>query len=437
MFSKKKICYFAICIIFILLLILSNKIIAAIIQDNVKKSNINIENYKKDIVYYGLDEISYYNDLYDSFFIRGWAFCETVLDNSQKEIWILLVNDKATYARELNLNNNIYIYDKFHSEYNIKGMNHGIYSTISTVGVKNGIYKIYIYCKENNENYGLIDTGKMIKKDNRGISEYVLHASAHDIKETEIGKYANCYIDSALITDEKYLQLTGWAFTEGQNTANQYVYVRLKYAYDKSMTFDTQNRLRVDVGHTFKSHLYDYSGFSTLIPIEILKDGNIEVEILVRNGKSVYLGDKSYVFNVKDNSLKLSKAVIKGNTNQEIKIDPKSIMEDSSVKYNIDLCLVDEFLHINGWTYIDNKKSSETKVYLGVISANGTTHVYDTDKHLRPDVAKFFNNELYTESGFKAVIPIEAISKGENTIIVIADSGKMLKAPKLYTLNIK
>jgi len=58
---------------------------------------------------------------------------------------------------------------------------------------------------------------------------------------------------------------------------------------------------------------------------------------------------------------------------------------------------------------------------------------YKTDKRSRPDVAKYFNNDLYTESGFKAVIPLEAISKGENTIIVIADNGQMLKASRPYT----
>ena len=86
--KNKKVIYYSVCILFILLLLFSNKIIASVNYYNVKKFDIDIENLKKNEVYYSTDEIVIKNDLFDSFYIRGWAFCETTFDNSNKEIWV-------------------------------------------------------------------------------------------------------------------------------------------------------------------------------------------------------------------------------------------------------------------------------------------------------------------------------------------------------------
>jgi hypothetical protein len=53
-------------------------------------------------------------------------------------------------------------------------------------------------------------------------------------------------------------------------------------------------------------------------------------------------------------------------------------------------------------------------------------------------VAKAYKNEIYTESGFTASIPIDAISEGENTITIIADNGQqLLRAVKSYIYEYK
>jgi hypothetical protein len=72
---------------------------------------------------------------------------------------------------------------------------------------------------------------------------------------------------------------------------------------------------------------------------------------------------------------------------------------------------------------------------LAVTKPNGSYRVFNTKKVSRPDVAKHFNNELYAESGFNAIIPLDAIDSGDNIITVIAEHNEMLKASKTYTFS--
>ncbi len=435
--KNKKVIYYSVCILFILLLLFSNKIIASVNYYNVKKFDIDIENLKKNEVYYSTDEIVIKNDLFDSFYIKGWVFCETTFDNSNKEIWVLLVNEKEKYAYKTNINKRNDVFNVFKKKSGIKDANVGILNTISTVNVKNGIYQIYIYCEENAENYGLVNINQLIKKDSRGISTYFWHSAKQNDIESNKGKYAKCNVDSGFLDDNKYLQIKGWTFVEGQKTAEQAVFVRLNYETGKSVTYNTQSHYRFDVGTAFKNIIYDKSGFTAIIPKDELQDGNIQIDVLVKNGDSIYLAEKKYVYVYNDfeESFILREAKERETVNKEINIDLNNIKEDSNIKYYVDSCTLGEFLSIKGWAYISDKNASNTSVYLAITKPDGSTRVFSTAKVSRLDVAKHFNNELYAESGFNAIIPLDAIDSGDNIITVIAEHDEMLKASKTYTFS--
>lgn len=436
--NRKKAYYYIFCSLFFMILLFSNKIIASLNNNNVKVSKTDFRSYKKDMVYYSI-EISIDNDLFDSFFINGWSFCETSIDNSQKEVWVLLVNDKETYTHKMNISNRSDVRNAFNNEYKIQGVNHGVIGTVSTIGMKNGTYNIYIYCKENTENYGLADINQMIKKDGRGISIYNWHSTAQNgIESNKVG-YAKCSIDSGFIDDNKYLQIKGWTFAEGQSTAEQTVFVRLNYENGKSVTYNTQSHFRFDVGTVFNNSLYDKSGFTAIIPKDELQDGNIQIDVLVKNGENIYLAEKKYYYVYSEDSITLLKAEERENINEEKSSELNNILhnikEDSNIKYYIDSCTLGESLSIKGWAYISDKNASDTSVYLVITKPDGSARVFNTKKVSRLDVAKHFNNELYSESGFIAVIPLDAIDTGENIITVIAEHNEILKAEKTSTFT--
>lgn len=216
---RKLVIYFVMLLLFFFLLIYSTRIVSLFIPNSVIKKNIDIELLKKDKVNYCFDSIEYYGDFLDSIYFAGWAFGETFNDNKEKEIWFVFESEESIYIfkNEVASSN---IYKVFTGTYNIRGNNHRFYSTVSTTVMKNGFYKLYIYCKENDENYGLVDTGLMLKKDAKGISEYKWESTKTNISTHVEHLKAKSNLDSA-ITAEGYLQINGWSFVDGFDTTNQ------------------------------------------------------------------------------------------------------------------------------------------------------------------------------------------------------------------------
>lgn len=171
--NKKKIklryvLYIIFLILFGSILFFSSDIVSLIISNSVRRVDLDLPGLKKDSVYYNFDTIEFYNDFSNNVYFAGWAFCETSQENDNKQIWFIFESDKATYIykNEVASSN---LYETLKSTYNIQGNKHRFYSTASTVIMKNGIYKVYIYCKENENNYGLVDTGVYFEKNSKGI----------------------------------------------------------------------------------------------------------------------------------------------------------------------------------------------------------------------------------------------------------------------------
>ena len=437
--KTKKISYIIIWVVFIVLLLFSNTIVASFRKNNMERTHIKIEEFKKDQVYYAVDEIDFKNDIFDSFIFKGWVYCETNKENNEKTASILLANDNQRYIKALNLSKRTDVTQAFKEKYKIRGSYHGIQGVFSTVGVKNGIYNVYIYCRENNENYGLVDTGMKLKKDGKGISEYKWESTKTNISTHVEHLKAKSNLDSA-ITAEGYLQINGWSFVDGFDTASQSVYIRLSNEDGTTATYSTQSLSRPDVGTAYKNDLYNNSGFKAVIPEAEVPDGDIKIEVLVENGGNIYLASKIYSYssdtsNEEDPSEVAESETTGKNISAEVEINPNNIMANSNLRYHFDTCDVKENLAINGWAYISDKNASDTSVYLAVTKPNGSYRVFNTKKVSRPDVAKHFNNELYAESGFNAIIPLDAIDSGDNIITVIAEHNEMLKASKTYTFS--
>lgn len=418
--ERKKILYFTSLILLLSYLIFASDIISLFIPNSVTKKAINLDKLKRSSVIYNIDSIEKYDDFLNTLYFAGWAFCETLEDNDEKEIWFIFKSDREIYIFKNEVVAST-LDRTFKDKYNIRGNKHRFYSTVSFATMKNGLYKFYIYCKENNENYGLADTGILLKKGNREISQYKLKSQLTKITlPIIVDKQVKCIIDSVDIIEDCF-EINGWAFIDGLDTINQSVYIRLSNEVGTDAIYDTQNITRPDVGEAYNNEIYKNSGFKAVIPIDELPDDKVvNIEILVENNGSVYSGSKAYMYSSGELT-EIESYKPQNSTSNEVEISINNILVDSKLRYYIDYCAVNNFLNIEGWAYITDKDASITSVYLAITKPDGSTRVFTSTKLSRPDVAMAFNNELYSESGFKSVIPLDAISEGDNIITVIAE----------------
>ena len=83
------------------------------------------------------------------------------------------------------------------------------------------------------------------------------------------------------------IDMTGWAFIAGQGSNNSTIYIVFKS--DKNVyIFDTQPMRREDVAVAFKAMDLDlyWSGFTAIIPLRKIRQGEYDVGLYIRNGNT-------------------------------------------------------------------------------------------------------------------------------------------------------
>ena len=100
----------------------------------------------------------------------------------------------------------------------------------------------------------------------------------------ETGGITYCFDE--LPTDGRTtVEVSGWAFIDGQDSENSEIYIVLKSA-DRTYIFGTETWMREGVTQHFKELdlNLDYSGFMALLPARKLADGEYTVGIYIRKG---------------------------------------------------------------------------------------------------------------------------------------------------------
>lgn len=156
--------------------ILSNSLIASL--SGLKVEKINIADYLDTTanLYHYIEEVSIRGDLTESVTIQGWAFGATKADNKEKMIKLIFSSDEDTYAVTIGPDkskNAIWVQrnDLYRIDNNIKGLMHGFIVSFSTLEIKNGEYTMYVYIKENGQDYGIVNTERKFIKANKEFRE--------------------------------------------------------------------------------------------------------------------------------------------------------------------------------------------------------------------------------------------------------------------------
>lgn len=316
---KRKVAFAAYAVAMASLLIwlfFSNSIIVDLSKKNSFREIIWDDELLHDDVDFYLEggEIQIGNDLLETFGISGWAFVDTEEDNSDRYASVILKGDDVCY--ESKFTNYIKRTDarSYASNGKLKSYMVGIANDFSTVNIKDGVYDLYISCRENEMNYGITDTGHSMKyfgiqveKSGKLLKQYMWRAkqitSVIKISEKDytLGGIDSFWTD-LLETEDGRLNVRGWVSVKNLNCDTQEVYIEVK-GQDGSVTqYTTKKVLREDVANKYETENYKKSGYKTSIPIENISNGQYFVKVLLKNENKVW-SSKPYMLKKSDDEI--------------------------------------------------------------------------------------------------------------------------------------
>jgi hypothetical protein len=241
----------------------------------------------------------------------------------------------------------------------------------------------------------------------------------------------------------KTVELSGWAFlaTEKENSQKTIKIILKDIKNEKTYEVKTDVYPRPDVYNAYseKVNLMGNShGFKAFFSPLQLPDGLYHMLLYVQENTSTsglifteqYFIKKDYLFKLYQPSDSPEKSD-QPSQQKEVNIANNANSSDK-VEYYIDQAMTNNgYLDIMGWALIEGQNTSNIPVFLSVENNEKST-IYSTIKTWRADVGFKYKSELYTQSGFRAKVPIDG-SSGETTITVIVGQNK---ADTSYTLSL-
>lgn len=251
---KNKRLYLVIGIIFLVAIFINlNVIISFFLDDNLMIHRVNFADYENaGQAYVYMNELQYNeNNIQEILTCDGWAFAETSLSNENKEIRLLLKGEKNTYITEkcgLRISSIQWSMEDWKS---VPDGNNNFAIRISTITLPDDIYKIYAYIVENEQDRGIVDTGKSFRKEGIKLYEY----TAGDICEDILPEIATNQFDNGWLTIEN---LNGCVRVEGWETVNNVESEKTKYYI--SYVGDNSDVVTIEVPNVYLDYIADHLG---------------------------------------------------------------------------------------------------------------------------------------------------------------------------------
>ena len=289
MIKKHKPIYALIIVAFIIYLIFANQITSLFITECFKPTGNEIKSSSDEIPKFYIDSTS----SNDGSFLElttflYWTTLPTTRDNSNKQIGIVLSNDSNTYSHIIKPN----AQRKDVVAEGIKGIMHGGHSNPSTILVKDGTYRIGVYCYENEFDYGYADTEYILTKKGTKTTIGPWHSQEIDINpDLRIDTASTLCIDGSKINDNGDAIINAWAFIPEQNPKESQTYVMLTHSDGTVQIFDTCVHNRPDLTAAFGDEMYANAGFNAIIPAQILHSKEYEVSVVIEDGKGLHTSE--------------------------------------------------------------------------------------------------------------------------------------------------
>lgn len=349
----------------------------------------------KDPVYFRMDPVSYAANDFETVSFSGECFAETEDDNSEKTITVLLRGENVCYASERRSSWGVA------TGGSAKGFNHSFARQVSLLPVKDGTYEIWLYDRENDTNYGLVNTKQIIIKDRDGIRQTERAVSA-PVAEDELDLDGICCLDSVKEFGTGWITLEGWIFQENVETEGQTVYLRLdtraetKYILCAPLPRD-------GVAEVYGSEKYDYCGFQAYVERAWIGDGPLEISLILENETGFHGGNRVYTWDPTAEE-PLQPGIAKSPLLKICPFDPDDVQPGLG---HLDLVQKENGqITVSGWAAAENQETGNQTVYLEIQTENGPRYA-KCSQVLRTGVGDALGSRLYDHSGYTCSIAVE------------------------------
>ncbi len=269
-------------------LMFANHIMALFTEECFRKNDRIMQQETLDFPRYGIDVLKpISSSMLEKISFEAWAFCETEYPNPNKQIGIILHNKDNTYsfyANPTNSRRDLLVIDA-----KIKGVMHGGIFNPSTILVKDGTYRVGVYCYENEYDYGYVETEYILTKKGKEttIAKWCSKEVAPGINANVVAD-AKTHVDINIIDNNGAASIKGWGFVPGQNPTTLNTYIMLTYGDGTAHIFDTAVMNRPDLSVGFDNEMYANAGFNALIPPEMLHNKEYSVSILLEDKNGLH-----------------------------------------------------------------------------------------------------------------------------------------------------
>ena len=165
--------YWLITILLVLLFVFANDIALAIpLKETYKLKEIELNKYDefaKDF-YLKIESIYTKQDIFITTEISGYALIQPDQASPNKAIKLVFSSDDKRYEVDASIIDRFNL-NSLYRDKGIVGINHGFITRFSPLKMENGVYKLYIYCYENENTIGFMDTNRYFEKTYRTFKE--------------------------------------------------------------------------------------------------------------------------------------------------------------------------------------------------------------------------------------------------------------------------
>ena len=272
------------------LLVFLTHLVAAATGRSLQSTEVDTEIESHQVIFH-IDEVYLSENIFRDTLVAGWAFIENEGDNPDKQINLLLVSPERTYLVETTT------IDRFDLRIaslldglDVPISRNGFEGNFSPLTMKNGTYHLYLQVIENEDLAAINDTGKIFVKhsnkfeENFGGQEITLNSNDINPK-VKINTYFSCKFAESGIAVE------GWAFVEesGIGSLPSRPVVKLTRAEGSVAYFTTVAGNSFNVAKQFDNKELMRSGFSSIIPLDYLENGENIITILFEGlGESTF-----------------------------------------------------------------------------------------------------------------------------------------------------